>query len=137
VKLPVFLKFPAFVGGGGGLEEDEDDDEESGATTGPGSRAQYVSANCVVFTHYSGDVASVVDEHFSRALSYTENKSSSSASTQVKGKSVLRSCLATTLRSEQGRMWQLLRGKRATCGGLTNFIEINVIRSATADIQCL
>ncbi|XP_023710712.1 protein vestigial isoform X2 [Cryptotermes secundus] len=71
-------------GGPPGLEEDEDDDEETGGTTGPGSRAQYVSANCVVFTHYSGDVASVVDEHFSRALSYAENKSNSSTSTQVK-----------------------------------------------------
>jgi hypothetical protein len=73
------------AGGTAGLEEDDDDDEEAG----PGSRAQYVSANCVVFTHYSGDVASVVDEHFSRALSYTENKSNSSAASQVKGKSVL------------------------------------------------
>uniref|UniRef100_T1I8U7 Uncharacterized protein n=1 Tax=Rhodnius prolixus TaxID=13249 RepID=T1I8U7_RHOPR len=41
-----------------------DDDEESGGS----SRAQYVSANCVVFTHYTGDVAAVVDEHFTRAL---------------------------------------------------------------------
>ncbi|CAN7988963.1 unnamed protein product, partial [Ixodes hexagonus] len=31
--------------------------------------AQYLSANCVVFTYYSGDISSVVDEHFSRALS--------------------------------------------------------------------
>jgi hypothetical protein len=83
------------AGGGAGLEEDEDDDEETGGTAGPGSRAQYVSANCVVFTHYSGDVASVVDEHFSRALSYTENKTTSSTSTQVKGKSILSSHLAT------------------------------------------
>ncbi|XP_021936844.1 protein vestigial-like [Zootermopsis nevadensis] len=70
-------------GGTAGLEEDDDDDEEAG----PGSRAQYVSANCVVFTHYSGDVASVVDEHFSRALSYTENKANSSAASQVKDSS--------------------------------------------------
>jgi hypothetical protein len=70
------------AGGPAGLEEDDDDDEEAG----PGSRAQYVSANCVVFTHYSGDVATVVDEHFTRALSYTDNKSSSSAASQAKGK---------------------------------------------------
>lgn len=42
----------------------DDDDSEDTAS----SRAQYVSANCVVFTHYQGDAASVVDEHFSRAL---------------------------------------------------------------------
>ncbi|KAL1397571.1 hypothetical protein pipiens_002501 [Culex pipiens pipiens] len=35
-------------------------------------RAQYVSATCVVFTHYSGDSASVVDEHFSRALNFSD-----------------------------------------------------------------
>ncbi|XP_028035742.1 protein vestigial isoform X2 [Bombyx mandarina] len=41
---------------------------------GPRARAQYVSANCVVFTHYSGDVAAVVDEHFARALSLDKTK---------------------------------------------------------------
>ncbi|KAF9420399.1 hypothetical protein HW555_003321 [Spodoptera exigua] len=33
-------------------------------------------ANCVVFTHYSGDVAAVVDEHFARALSLDKPKES-------------------------------------------------------------
>ncbi|XP_033228620.1 protein vestigial isoform X1 [Belonocnema kinseyi] len=45
--------------GGGTAAEDSDDGE---------SRAQYVSANCVVFTHYRGDAATEVDEHFHRAL---------------------------------------------------------------------
>lgn len=49
-------------------EEQHDDSSEEGAATPGGSRAQYVSANCVVFTHYQGDAAAVVDEHFSRAL---------------------------------------------------------------------
>ncbi|ENN78649.1 hypothetical protein D910_04967 [Dendroctonus ponderosae] len=48
-----------------GVEED-DDSQDPGS-----SRAQYVSANCVVFTHYQGDAASVVDEHFNRALDKT------------------------------------------------------------------
>lgn len=39
------------------------------------SRAQYVSASCVVFTHYSGDTASTVDEHFSRALNFSNKES--------------------------------------------------------------
>ena len=89
LKTAILQRSYTFPGGPGGLEEDDDDDEEAGGPAGPGSRAQYVSANCVVFTHYSGDVASVVDEHFSRALSYAENKSNSSSSTQVKGKSLL------------------------------------------------
>uniref|UniRef100_A0A182K3N1 Transcription cofactor vestigial-like protein 2 n=1 Tax=Anopheles christyi TaxID=43041 RepID=A0A182K3N1_9DIPT len=49
-------------GGGGGLMA-------GGSGNG---RAQYVSATCVVFTHYSGDAASVVDEHFSRALNFSD-----------------------------------------------------------------
>lgn len=30
---------------------------------------QYLTSNCVLFTYFSGDPATVVDEHFSRALS--------------------------------------------------------------------
>ncbi|XP_023024157.2 transcription factor vestigial isoform X2 [Leptinotarsa decemlineata] len=58
---------------------DDDDSQEAGS-----SRAQYVSANCVVFTHYQGDAASVVDEHFSRALDKTSahTKESSPMSTR-------------------------------------------------------
>lgn len=48
--------------------EDDDDSQDAGS-----SRAQYVSANCVVFTHYQGDAASVVDEHFNRALDKTSS----------------------------------------------------------------
>ncbi|CAH0729076.1 unnamed protein product, partial [Brenthis ino] len=53
---------------GGGSSESE------GECGGLRARAQYVSANCVVFTHYSGDVAAVVDEHFARALSLDKPK---------------------------------------------------------------
>ncbi|CAH0556501.1 unnamed protein product [Brassicogethes aeneus] len=58
----------------------DDDDSQDGSS----SRAQYVSANCVVFTHYQGDAASVVDEHFSRALDKTtgHTKESSPMSTR-------------------------------------------------------
>ncbi|EEB20053.1 protein vestigial, putative [Pediculus humanus corporis] len=57
----------------GDIEDGGSDDEGSSS-----SRAQYVSANCVVFTHYTGDVAAVVDEHFTRALNYSEKSSSGS-----------------------------------------------------------
>ncbi|XP_044742999.1 protein vestigial [Chrysoperla carnea] len=52
---------------GPGVDED-DDDSCQGLGSSCTSRAQYVSANCVVFTHYTGDAATVVDQHFSRAL---------------------------------------------------------------------
>ncbi|XP_066991778.1 protein vestigial isoform X2 [Anabrus simplex] len=68
-------------GGPAGVEEEDDDDDDGPGTGSTSSRAQYVSANCVVFTHYSGDVAAVVDEHFSRALSYAADSKGSSAST--------------------------------------------------------
>ena len=42
--------------------QDQDDD------IGNPKEAQYLSANCVLFMSYTGDAASVVDEHFSRAL---------------------------------------------------------------------
>ncbi|XP_063040101.1 transcription cofactor vestigial-like protein 2b isoform X2 [Engraulis encrasicolus] len=38
--------------------------------------AEYLSSRCVLFTYYQGDISSVVDEHFSRALStYMEGES--------------------------------------------------------------
>ncbi|KYM84331.1 Protein vestigial [Atta colombica] len=52
-------------GVGAGTTEDSDDGE---------SRAQYVNANCVVFTHYRGDAASEVEEHFQRALAHDKLK---------------------------------------------------------------
>ncbi|XP_061710572.1 protein vestigial isoform X2 [Cydia pomonella] len=56
---------------GGGSSESEGECAAHGR-----ARAQYVSANCVVFTHYSGDVAAVVDEHFARALAADKPKES-------------------------------------------------------------
>ncbi|XP_059613063.1 protein vestigial [Phlebotomus argentipes] len=47
---------------------------------GQPARAQYVSATCVVFTHYSGDAATVVDEHFSRALNFSNKESKDGSS---------------------------------------------------------
>lgn len=35
-------------------------------------RAQYLSATCVVVTHYDGDSSNVVDEHFAKALNFSE-----------------------------------------------------------------
>eukprot|EP00079_Xenopus_tropicalis_P025160 XP_012818297.1 PREDICTED: transcription cofactor vestigial-like protein 2 isoform X2 [Xenopus tropicalis] len=42
--------------------------------------AEYISSRCVLFTYFQGDISSVVDEHFSRALSQPSSYSPSSAS---------------------------------------------------------
>ncbi|KAG8582546.1 hypothetical protein GDO81_008103 [Engystomops pustulosus] len=41
--------------------------------------AEYLSSRCVLFTYFQGDISSVVDEHFSRALSQPSSYSPSSA----------------------------------------------------------
>ncbi|XP_063701571.1 protein vestigial [Culicoides brevitarsis] len=43
-------------------------------------RATYLSATCVVFTNYSGDSSSVVDDHFTRALNFSEKSSKEGSS---------------------------------------------------------
>uniref|UniRef100_A0A336LUH9 CSON002117 protein n=1 Tax=Culicoides sonorensis TaxID=179676 RepID=A0A336LUH9_CULSO len=48
-------------------------------TTSEG-RATYLSATCVVFTNYSGDSASVVDDHFTRALHFNDKSSKEGSS---------------------------------------------------------
>lgn len=42
--------------------------EEAGDPAAEATSAQYLTANCVVVTYFTGDSAQVVDEHFSRAL---------------------------------------------------------------------
>jgi spore coat protein U-like protein len=42
------------------------------AGNGGRGRAQYLSATCVVVTHYDGDSSNVVDEHFAKALNFGE-----------------------------------------------------------------
>ncbi|XP_032674857.1 protein vestigial isoform X3 [Odontomachus brunneus] len=60
--------------GAGTATEDSDDGE---------SRAQYVNANCVVFTHYRGDAASEVEEHFQRALAHDKLKGRCTSTTTI------------------------------------------------------
>ncbi|XP_030628845.1 transcription cofactor vestigial-like protein 2a isoform X2 [Chanos chanos] len=42
--------------------------------------AEYISSRCVLFTYFQGDISSVVDEHFSRALSQPSSYVPGSAS---------------------------------------------------------
>ncbi|XP_061846767.1 transcription cofactor vestigial-like protein 2 isoform X2 [Colius striatus] len=41
--------------------------------------AEYLSSRCVLFTYFQGDISTVVDEHFSRALSQPSSFSLGSA----------------------------------------------------------
>lgn len=63
---------------GSGTTADDSDDGES--------RAQYLNANCVVFTHYRGDAASEVEEHFQRALTNDKLKGENSIQGLLKSK---------------------------------------------------
>ena len=58
-------------GGGGGLLRDKDSSASASGTDGTDSlpNAQYLSANCMLLTYFSGDISTNVDEHFTRALS--------------------------------------------------------------------
>lgn len=68
------------------MDEDEDNvDDSRTRDRRTAAHAQYVSVNCVVFTHYTGDVAAVVDEHFSRALN-NDQKLNNTHQTSTKGK---------------------------------------------------
>ncbi|XP_054708150.1 transcription cofactor vestigial-like protein 2 [Uloborus diversus] len=49
------------------------------------AEAQYLSANCVLFTYYTGDISSVVDEHFARALSQVTSYAAPAEATTSKG----------------------------------------------------
>jgi len=49
--------------------------QEREAPSSPTTRsAQYVSANCVIFTYFEEDIAKVVDEHFRKALSQANDR---------------------------------------------------------------
>ncbi|XP_074048391.1 transcription cofactor vestigial-like protein 3 isoform X2 [Macrotis lagotis] len=48
-------------------EEDEDEEEEEEEKDQP-AEMEYLNSRCVLFTYFQGDIGSVVDEHFSRAL---------------------------------------------------------------------
>lgn len=45
--------------------------------------AEYINSRCVLFTYFQGDISTVVDEHFSRALSQPSSYSPSSVSAKA------------------------------------------------------
>lgn len=59
----------------------------SGSDEKEKAEAQYLSANCVLFTYYSGDISAVIDEHFARALSQATNYTTPEATTAKGGHS--------------------------------------------------
>ncbi|XP_038622292.1 transcription cofactor vestigial-like protein 3 isoform X1 [Tachyglossus aculeatus] len=53
-------------------EEDEEEEEEEEEKDQP-AEMEYLNSRCVLFTYFQGDIGSVVDEHFSRALGQASN----------------------------------------------------------------
>ena len=49
-------------------------EREGGCEEEPQRTAQYLSANCVIFTYYTGDIIEMVDEHFAKALSQASDR---------------------------------------------------------------
>ena len=52
---------------------------EDGDVGGCNQRPQYLTANCVVYTFYSGDLTAAIDDHFNRALKRSNERDSPSA----------------------------------------------------------
>jgi len=68
--------------GAASIKEEEDDcgRDRDRDREPPPPEAEYLSARCVVFTYFQGDISAVVDQHFSRALGSHPSSSSSSSS---------------------------------------------------------
>lgn len=62
--------------------------------------AEYINSRCVLFTYFQGDISSVVDEHFSRALSQPSSYvPSSTSSKSARGTSFWRGGNRTNIRN--------------------------------------
>ncbi|XP_007897838.1 transcription cofactor vestigial-like protein 2a isoform X2 [Callorhinchus milii] len=57
------------------------EEESSGEKERP-PEAEYISSRCVLFTYFQGDISSVVDEHFTRALSQPSSYTAASDSSK-------------------------------------------------------
>ncbi|OBS78574.1 hypothetical protein A6R68_19043 [Neotoma lepida] len=58
-------------------------EEESSPEKERPPEAEYINSRCVLFTYFQGDISSVVDEHFSRALSQPSSYTPSCASSKA------------------------------------------------------
>lgn len=93
----------AVVTGGGGSSPSSA--AVTGGTSASPGDAHYVSANCVVFTYYSGDISSVVDEHFSRALSESGAYDGTAGSSCKSGASQLKDAPPMSQRNFPASFW--------------------------------
>ena len=70
-ELPPLVRAGDKAGAGAGQLAVVKGEAEQGAEQ---RSAQYMSANCVIFTYYSGDISKMVDEHFTKALSQASDR---------------------------------------------------------------
>lgn len=67
---------PPLVRGVADTDKVKGEKDKEGLEEEDQKNAQYLSANCVIFTYYSGDISKVVDDHFSKALSQSNDRDS-------------------------------------------------------------
>ena len=65
---------PPLVRGVADTDKVKGEKDKEGLEEEDQKNAQYLSANCVIFTYYSGDISKVVDDHFSKALSQSNDR---------------------------------------------------------------
>lgn len=58
-------------------KQEEDDKDQP-------TEMEYLNSRCVLFTYFQGDIGSVVDEHFSRALNQANNFNSEAVLSKTK-----------------------------------------------------
>ncbi|XP_078256311.1 transcription cofactor vestigial-like protein 2a isoform X2 [Rhinoraja longicauda] len=58
-------------------------EEDSASEKERPPEAEYLSSRCVLFTYFQGDISSVVDEHFTRALSQANSYSPASSGSKT------------------------------------------------------
>lgn len=61
------------------LSNKQEEDEKDQPT-----EMEYLNSRCVLFTYFQGDIGSVVDEHFSRALNQANNFNSEAVISKTK-----------------------------------------------------
>ncbi|XP_077071693.1 transcription cofactor vestigial-like protein 3 isoform X4 [Siphateles boraxobius] len=97
-------------------EEEQSAGEEERSKEAQPAEAEYMSARCVVFTYFRGDIGDVVDEHFSRALSQPSSFSND----------------AKTVRLHSGGPWKGNSHSEGQCGSVSSSLWGNGYPSQTS-----
>ena len=91
----------------GGHNHDCSQDKSESSTSIPQQPkdTQYLSANCVLFSYFNGDIAASVDEHFTRSLSQSGSATQTSNAASSPGATAT-SCAAGESQSNKSHAWK-------------------------------